>query len=423
MIHKLQKKFILINMSLVALVLALVFTVLCYYNYSRLVWENRRVMQEAIIREGQPQKIKIDGRPKPPPNMTPVFCVLVNRQGEILHLMQENVEVTEEVAKEAALQVLQRGKEEGRLSSLGLRFLVDQGKGEEKGFVKIAFTEDSSIMQNMASLIFTSFLGCVGALAAFFFISLFLSKWALTPVEQAWERQRQFVADASHELKTPVTVILANMGILLTNRKDAIESQIKWVEYTKAEAERMKHLVDDLLFLAKTDAPSVKKPFILLSFSDIVWSALLPFESVAFEQGVALNSEIADGVILEGEEEQLKQLIVILLDNACKYTDEKGAVTVRLEKLPDKVKLSVNNTGQPIAPDSLEHLFERFYRADKARTREKGGYGLGLSIAKRIVEGHHGKITVESTEQEGTTFIVSLPLSKGRRSPQTSASQ
>ena len=260
----------------------------------------------------------------------------------------------------------------------------------------------------MRRLLLTSLLVGIGGLTAFFIISLFLSAWALRPVERAWERQRRFVADASHELKTPLTVILANTGILLSHREETIESERQWVENTKEEAGRMKTLVDELLFLARIDG--AHKPTLMpLDLSDVVMSRLLPFESVAYEQGLTLDSRVEPGILVTGDAGQLGQLTAILLDNACKYADREGRVTLTLDTAQSMARLRVHNTGAPIPPAQLEHLFERFYRADDSRCREKGGYGLGLSIAQSIVETHKGKITVRSGE-EGTVFTVLLPL-------------
>lgn len=189
--------------------------------------------------------------------------------------------------------------------------------------------------------------GGAGGLIAFWAISIFLANLALRPVEKAWEQQKRFVADASHELRTPLTVILANIGILLSHRKDTIEKQYKWVENTQAEASRMKKLVDDLLFLAKLDA--VQKPVqqTELNFSDIVWSSLLPFEPIAYEQGIEVSSEIDPDISLNGDAGQLKQLVAILLDNACKYAGQNGKVTLTLKTI--RIKLS----SQLTIPGSL----------------------------------------------------------------------
>ena len=253
----------------------------------------------------------------------------------------------------------------------------------------------------------------VGALAlgVFFLISLLLSSLALRPAAAAWEQQRRFVADASHELKTPLTVILTNTGILLSHTGDPIAKQQKWVEYIRDEAQRMRTLVEDLLFLAKNDGERTgelqPEP---VALTELVWSALLPFEPVAFEQGVELVSDVEERIGIIGRADQLRRLVAILLDNAVKYAGPGGKVVLRLE-LGEKngVRLTVNNTGAPIPPEHLPHLFERFYRADDSRARASGGYGLGLSIAKSIVDKHRGTIAVTSTVEAGTTFTVKLP--------------
>ena len=229
-------------------------------------------------------------------------------------------------------------------------------------------------------------------------------------MERAWEQQRQFTADASHELKTPLTVILANTGILLSHKQETISNQVKWVENTETEAQRMKQLVEDMLFLAKSDDVRLPVTHLPLDFSDAVLSRILPFESVAYEQGITIQSNIERDIVVNGDEGQLKQLVSILMDNACKYAPQGGTITVSLLREQEKAKLVVNNTGGVIAPEELAHVFERFYRSDKSRARKQGGYGLGLAIAKSIAEKHHGVITAESEEKSGTSFTVCLPV-------------
>ena len=215
------------------------------------------------------------------------------------------------------------------------------------------------------------------------------------------------MADASHELKTPLTVILTNTGILLSHPEDTVAEQRKWVEYIRDEAQRMRELVEDLLFLARHDAGREPPPDQTVDLSELLWSALLPFEPVAFEQGVELESGIQGGLTVRGRADQLRRLAAILLDNAVKYAGAQGKVRVALTRgEKGGACLTVRNTGPAIPP---EHLFERFYRADDSRARSSGGYGLGLAIAKSIVESHRGTITVQSGAEEGTLFTVRLP--------------
>ena len=264
----------------------------------------------------------------------------------------------------------------------------------------------------MRDLIGSSLLVGCAALILLFLISLFLAGWALRPVERAWDQQRQFVSDASHELKTPLTVILANLDILRRHEDDSIRAQRKWLDSSEAEAQHMKQLVEDLLTLARLDEAGHTAPLpamCAVDLTDAVLSSLLTFEPVAFEQGLRLDSSLEPGICVNGDEARLRQLTTILLDNACKYAGKGGSVTVSLTASGDKARLSVSNTGDVIPPEQLRHLFERFYRADPARTGGQSGYGLGLAIASGIAQLHSGRITALSDAEHGTVFSVTLP--------------
>ena len=243
-------------------------------------------------------------------------------------------------------------------------------------------------------------------------MSALLSRWLVRPVEESWRRQQQFVADASHELKTPLTVLLADADILLSRPNDTIENQRRWVEHRRDEGLRMKGLVEDLLFLARGDAGERGRPKGRADLSQVCEECVMSFEPVAFEAGLMLESRVDPGVGVTGDGEELRRLCAILLDNACKYCQPGGTVRVTLEG-GGAAALTVHNTGEPIPQEAQAHLFERFYRADAARSREKGGYGLGLSIAATIVERHGGKIAVHSVDGEGTAFSVTLSPEKG----------
>lgn len=405
MISKLKRKFVLINMSLVSVVLIVVFVFIGLFSYEEVKQESFFAMDKALGRQMnmEPPKMEIgkgkDSRREP---FIPTFSVLLDENQAIVSISKENVSVTDGFVEEVTKAALTSNKNVGVFWDSQLRYLVR----ETPEGTKIAFADMNRELERMTSLLSTMALVGAGALGAFMLVSLYLARWALKPVDEAWEKQKRFVADASHELKTPLTVILANTGILLSHREETIQSQEKWVAYTEAEANRMKKLVDDLLFLAKYD--SEHKPTLQteINISDVLWSTLLPFESVAFEAGVEIDTEITPDLSIAGNEGQIRQLGVILLDNACKYAGKGGRIRVNLEKVSEGILLKVNNTGQPIPEDHLAHIFDRFYRAESARTRETGGYGLGLAIASTIVDTHNGKISVTSNEKDGTTFQV-----------------
>lgn len=417
MIRKLRRKFILINLLLVGLVLTVVFALLVGSNAQRLRDQSEAAMRLALNwKEGENPRFEIGG---PPPDrtpqqdggrfsMVPVFVVTVE-DGVVTHINDGGqVDVSDETAEQAAKLALDSDAERGVLPSLRLRFLMEQ---QPDGTIQIAFADRSWESGSLRTLILSCLLIWCLAMAAFFFVGLFLSNLALRPAERAWKQQRQFVADASHELKTPLTVILANTGIVLAHQSEPVSTQSKWLEYTQDEARQMKGLVEDLLFLAKSDAARQEFHADRVDLSELIQGCLLPFEPVAFEAGVLLDAQIEPGLIVTGDGAQLRRLVRILLDNAVKYAGEQGKVEVILARQQDKLRLAVRNTGLPIPAEHLPHLFERFYRADAARDRTQGGYGLGLAIAKAIVEHHRGKISVASSAEAGTVFTVFLPRS------------
>lgn len=234
-------------------------------------------------------------------------------------------------------------------------------------------------------------------------ISLALSGIAVNPVKEAWNKQKQFIADASHELKTPLTVILANNNIIAGHGDSTISQEIKWLQSTQEEALHMKKLIEQMLFLAKSDSGSIKSEFTDVNISEIAQAASLNFEPVAFESGVIIDSRIEPNIIMKSDPTLLTQLFGILIENAVKYSEQGNTVTITLYKR-EKVTLSVNNKGDVLTSEEKAHIFDRFYRGDKSRSTN--GYGLGLSIAKNITSVTGGKISVESNEKHGTTFKV-----------------
>ena len=223
------------------------------------------------------------------------------------------------------------------------------------------------------------------------------------PVEEAFVRQKQFVSDASHELKTPLAVISANAEVL-----EQEIGQNEYLGYIRSEVRRTDSLVRNLLTLARMVRQGkgiVIKPF---DISHALLDVVLPFESTVYEAGKILEYDIPDGIECNGNEEMIKQLAVILLSNALKYSDEGGQIRISLNARGKQREIRVFNTGNPIAPEDQEKIFDRFWRADPAHGSETGGHGLGLAIARSIVDTHHGKISVESKEGKGTTFTVTL---------------
>ncbi len=231
--------------------------------------------------------------------------------------------------------------------------------------------------------------GGLVAWAVLFALSLKLSSMMIRPIQEAFERQNRFIADAGHELKTPIAVIQANADVL-----ESEQGKNKWLSYIKTETHRMDGLVKDLMFLTSMNGMENENGSV--DFSSVVKGSSLPFEALAFEKGMSLNIEVQDNIFVHGSSFQLEKLVSILLSNAVKYGEKNGSIDIELYEKHKNACLKVRNTGIGIQPADKEKIFERFYRVDKARSRADGSYGLGLAMAKNIAEIHHGKLSVES---------------------------
>ena len=239
--------------------------------------------------------------------------------------------------------------------------------------------------------------------------SYYLAKRAMIPIESAWEKQQRFVADASHELRSPLTGIYSNAELILRHPDNTVEQESRRIHTIMKEASRMTKLITSLLTLARSDANKAElqlAPVDLSELVEVVSEHFRPFEEL---ENIQLEVSVEPGLRLTGDGERLHQLLVILMDNAFKYTAPGGKVSVAARQADKQIALSIQDTGCGIRQENLPHIFDRFFREDKARSRDKGGIGLGLSIAKWIVEIHGGKITADSEPGKGTTFKVFLP--------------
>ena len=325
------------------------------------------------------------------------FSVLVSQSGEVNtdSVFGENNGLYEAVAKRAAAQK----EEKGSFKSDGVYWQYDT-RSLKDGARLIALA-DVTAEYNMLARFIISFIICAALLLVLiFFFSLYFANRAMRPVIEAWEKQKQFVSDASHELKTPLAAINTNVDAVLANPESSVLSQEKWLNYIKSESQRLALLTGNLLDnQAEFKTESV-------NLSEITEQAVLNLEAAAFERQVRFDYSIEKDVTVTGAKDQLQRLAVILLDNAVKYSPDRGTVNVSLKKKDKHAELSVHNTGEPIPPDEQEKIFDRFYRVDKARSA--GSYGLGLSMARDIVRLHGGKIWVESSKENGTSFFVTV---------------
>ena len=289
------------------------------------------------------------------------------------------------------------GQKTGRVGNLFYRLTNQDGKS------MLIAVDRSLEIENAESVLRLTALVAVVEDALLSLGAVWLIRRLVKPVDEAMEKQKQFVWDASHELKTPLAVISANADVLA-----AEVGESRPLTYIQSEVQRTDRLIQNLLTLARMEKGTVQAAHTKFDLSRALLEVALPFEPAVFEEGKTLEMDIPDGIEYTGDEEMIKQLTVILLSNAEKYSDDGGKIRVSLEAKGDKRILRVFNTGPAIPPEAQQRIFDRFYRVDSSHNREVEGNGLGLAIAQSIVSVHKGKITVHSAEGEGTEFAVTL---------------
>ncbi len=348
-------------------------------------------------RKGQPSEIR-NGREAAAAGLNNSYTILLNADGTVDSWISEKADLYSDTQITALAEgILAEGKESGRI---GTQFYRKTDKGGQ--------TELIILDARLECLAASDMLRSAALIAAAACILLSVLAWLLIrrmvhPVEEAFVRQKQFVSDASHELKTPLAVISANAEVL--------EHEIgenEYLGYIRSEVRRTDSLVQNLLTLARMDRNDAGTEMKTFDLSRALLDVALPFESTVYEAGKTMDIHIPEGIECCGNEEMIKQAAVILLSNALKYSEDGGRIGISLKTRGKQREICVFNTGEPIPPENQEKIFDRFWRADPAHGRETDGHGLGLAIAKSIAEAHHGRITVESSRNEGTRFTVLL---------------
>lgn len=324
------------------------------------------------------------------------FLCFANGEGTLMRL-DGTENYTEDDAQTMLDYVLEKGKTDGWYGSLQY-FRKDYDKG-----TLVVFSDRSAEQLLLHKVLLVSILVFLLMEGVVFFLTMILTKRAMRPMQETFERQRQFISDAGHELKTPLTIISANVDIL----HDEI-GENKWLSYIQSQAERMRVLVGEMMNLTKLEMGDKEKDFVDFSLSEAVSGAALPFEGQAFEQEKQLELEIQEDISYHGNPDQIKQLVGIFMDNALKYSKEHGEIRVTLQQVQNKKTLKVYNTGKGIPESEKEKIFQRFYRSDASRARATGGYGLGLSIAQSIADAHKIRIQVDSEYEHWICFILTF---------------
>lgn len=396
MIKRLRVKFICINMAIVMTMLTVMLCFLYRTTADNLLQESIAVLEAADSDQLRP------GRPGEGFGSQQVFF-LRQINDKLLILGGDSYDLSdEEMVEDIFDKAYRMNVDYGVLEEYSLRFQrrVDF-LGEEYVFMDI-----SAEIMTLESLVTTCLLIGVGGFLITLVISIGLAWLTVRPVEKAWNQQRQFIADASHELKTPLTVILTNAEMLQS--PDYTQEQKDHFQHSILEVGlQMKNLVESMLQLARADRGMKKAEMSRVELSNLVENSLLNFEVLYFEKGLILESRVEEGICVNGVESELRQVINILLDNGQKYADPTGQALFTLTRQGKKAVLRFFTPGQSMTPQRCKDIFQRFYRVDEART-SSGSYGLGLSIAHNIIKTHGGRIWAEPAKG-GNVFFVTLP--------------
>lgn len=423
MIKRLRRKLVITSMVSLFLVLLVIEGIVGVLNYRKIVSDADRILTILEQNDGKfpemdykepgmaPKGNSVEKRPKIKDNMGRIsaempyesrfFTVILREDGELVTADTGKIAfVDTSAAVEYARLVWEKGKSRGFIEDY--RYLVCTSRGESE--VQIIFLDRGRELSNFHNLIKSGLAVTILGLIAVFVLMVFLSARITKPFVENYEKQKRFITDAGHELKTPLTIIDADAEVL---EMDIGENE--WLTDIQNQSKRLADLTNDLIILSRMEESGKKPVMVEFSFSDMVEETVNTFQALAKTQNKTLVCEIAPVISVCGEEKSLNRLVTILLDNAVKYSEDGGEIVVRLKKEKKRIYLSVYNTTESISGEHLAHLFDRFYRMDGSRNSQTGGYGLGLSIAAATVEAHKGKITATTEDEKSLLITVMLP--------------
>ena len=401
MLQKLRVKFILLTMTLLLLVLAVIMGTVNLLNYRHVLNSADQTLDLLLEGNGRFPDNLFSGNKSINPKMSPelpfesrFFTVLLAEDGTALFVDTGKIAaVTQETAVSYAEEVWNSQQTKGFMGEY--RYSVQQNTTGSM----VVFLDCGRQLSAAKSFLFIS---VSISLAGFFVVSLLLyilSARIVKPISDSYEKQRQFITNASHDLKTPITIIDADMDIL-----EMDHGENEWMQDIRKQTKRLSELIQELVFLSRMEEKENHFQMIDFPISDVVEETAQSFESLAVTHGKVFALQIQPMLSYCGDEKAIRRLVTILSDNALKYSDGNGNIMISFEKKDRALRLIVHNTCAPIAAEDIKHLFERFYRGGKSRNSQTGGYGIGLSIAKAIVEAHNG--TIRATTKDGCSLTV-----------------
>ncbi len=403
MIKKLRIKLIAASMASLFLVLFIIGGIVGILNYRKIVVDADQILAIMEQNAGKfPQKFSGDGKDKHPgmspevPYESRYFSVLFDESGNIILIdTSKIVSIDTTQAMEYASEVWEKNREQGFLENYRYRRNVSNGE------VRIIFLDCRRQLDNFQNFLLTTFWVSGIGLLSVFIIMVYLSARIVKPFSDNYEKQKRFITDAGHELKTPLTIIEADTEVL---GMDFGENE--WLQDIQSQTKRLADLTNKLVVLSRMEEGQNSNMRVEFPLSDMLEEVCHTFQAPAKVQEKGLTSTIEPMISMKGDEKAIRGLVTILLDNAVKYTNENGHITVDLGKKKNRIYLSVFNTTEFISKEQICHLFDRFYRTDVSRNSQTGGYGLGLSIAAATVESHRGKIFAETEDEKSLRITV-----------------
>lgn len=406
-----RKRFVQFNMLLIGIVLTVMVAAVAVYMVNDYRNSLRLTMEQVVAPlRGFSQPPKGEP-PEDPPGRDgtqrekDILTVFYSPESGNYSVLSPNNPYTGEELESLLSEIVSQKEEFGTLRQ---SHIIYYRSGN--ALCRIAVASTDYITRSMGNLALMLSGIWLGAMLLFFAVSVRLSALAARPLEESARREKQFIADASHDLKTPLSVILANNAILLENPEASVGSVRRWVDSTQEAAKRMQQLISRMLTLADVERPDAALCIRPVDLAAIATKAALEMESIAYEKGVTLETVLPAECLLRGNADYLQRIVSSLLENALKYEPTGGRVQLTLIREKKKVRLSVQNFGSTIPQADLPHVFDRFYRSDKSRKSESGSFGLGLAITKEMAEKLGGEISVASTAEAGTVFQVIFSL-------------
>lgn len=403
MIKKIRYKFILASMIALTLVITIIvgtINIIGYINIIKTADEKLELISNnnGIFPTARPSNDKKNDYNLSPeaPFETRYFSVIVRKNGDIFGVNIDKIAAIDELsAITYTKEIMKNKKDKGFINNY--RFIVKENNNQ-KIYV---FVDCNSDLNTFHNFLYGSIILSILGITTIFVLVLILSKIIVKPIEESYKKQKHFITDASHDLKTPLTVIDASA--------DVLEMEIgenEWVCSIKEQVTKLSKLTENLLLLSKMSEENQKLVFTDFSLSEVLLEAIKPFQSVAISQNKSIITEIPSNISFCGDINLIAQLFTLLMDNALKYSDLNGQIKISLEEKNKTKRITFYNTVENIEIGNLNYLLDRFYRNDKSRNSNTGGHGIGLSIAKSIIDTHTGKININSTDGKSITFVI-----------------